>query len=124
MEEATQNRTVQQNRALHLYFRLLSDMFRERGIDARMFFKPEIEIPISPYMVKEMIWRPVMKAYTGKQSTTELDKTKDINEIVDILNRHLSEKFGNLGYENIPFPSYEQLFNQAEHEEQFEKSTK
>jgi len=114
MEQIEAKRTLQQNKALHLYFRLISDMFKENGIDARMFFKPEIEIPISPEMVKEQIWKPVMQLYLSKKSTTELNKNGDIDEIVDILNRHLSEKFGGLGYEFVEFPSYEQLFYQTQ----------
>ena len=44
-------------------------------------------------IVKERIWRPIQLALFDKQSTTKL-VNKEINEIYDIVNKHISEKFG------------------------------
>lgn len=97
-------RTNQQNRSLHLYFTHLAEKLNEAGLDMRKTLKPEIEIPWSGKSVKEYLWRPIMKAQIGKESTTELT-TKEIDEVFDVINRHLSEKFGL----TVEFPSNESL---------------
>ena len=99
-------RTIQQNRALHLYFTHIAKTLNDAGLDMRVVLKPEVEIPWTSQSVKEFLWRPVQKIYLRKASTTEL-LTTDIDEICDILNRHLCEKFGNFGVEYTPFPSIE-----------------
>jgi hypothetical protein len=106
-------RTIQQNKALHKFFELVSKELIQAGItDMRVVLKPEIEIPVSPYMVKEFMWKPIQKIYTGKNSTTKLDRYSEINQIYDIFNKHLGEKFGQMGVEFIPFPSLEELEKQ------------
>jgi hypothetical protein len=97
-------RTDKQNKALHLYFTHLAEELNNAGYDMRKTLKPSVEIPWNSKTVKEFLWRPVMKAQLGKESTTELT-TKEIDLIFDTLNRHLSEKFG----VSVMFPSIEQL---------------
>jgi len=58
----------------------------------------------TPYMVKEYLFRPVQKSICGKQSTTKIT-TQEINQIFDVISKHLGEKFGL----HIPFPSIEEL---------------
>lgn len=105
-------RTIQQNRALHLYFKFLAETLNEAGLDMRVVLKPEVDIPWTATSVKEFLWRPIQTAYLNKHSTTELDKIKEISDITEIINRHLSQKFGGFGYEQVEFPSYERLLNQ------------
>lgn len=107
MEE--KKRTAQQNRALHLYFTLIAKELNDAGLDVRRVMKPEIDIPWSPHMVKELLWKPVQVIFLGKRSTTELNKVKDIDELYEIFNRHLGEKFGEFGVEHVPFPSLSEL---------------
>jgi len=108
-------RTIQQNKALHKFFELVSNELKAAGLDdMRVVLKAGIPIPVSPYMVKELMWKPVQKIYTGKISTTQLDKVKEIDEIYDIFNKHLGERFGEMGVEHIPFPSLEALEAQLE----------
>ena len=102
-------RTTQQNRALHLYYKHLADELNNAGLDVKETLAEEIDIPWSPILIKELIWRKVQRAYTTKISTTELT-TKEINELFDIINRHLGEKFGL----HIPFPSIEALMEEYE----------
>ena len=101
LETHTKQRTLTQNNALHLYFKLVAETFQEAGYDARMVFKPEAEIPITEDMVKELMWKTIQKAITKKNSTNQLS-TGEVSQIYDIMNRHISEKFGL----HIPFPSY------------------
>jgi hypothetical protein len=97
-------RTIQQNKALHLFFRLLADELNNAGLDMRKTLKPGIDIPWSPNTIKEYLCRPIQIAQVRKQSTTELE-TYEIDKIFDTLTRHLGEKFGIF----IPFPSINEL---------------
>lgn len=102
-------RTIQQNKALHVLFKLLADTLNDNGLDMRKTLKPSVEIPWSALGVKEYLWRPIQQAQVAKTSTTKLT-TKEIDEIFDTLNKHLGEKFGI----HIPFPSIEFIINQYE----------
>lgn len=97
-------RTIQQNKALHLYFTHLSEALNDAGLDMRKTLKPEVEIPWTPENIKNLIWKPIMEAQLGKKSTTEMN-TKDIDVVFDTINRHLGEKFGL----EIRFPSIDSL---------------
>ncbi len=108
------DRTLQQNKALHLYFRLVAEALNEAGLDIRAVLKPEVEIPWSPGAVKEFLWRPVQKILLQKESTRSLT-TSDIDKVYDVVNAHLA-KHGI----HEPFPSIEQLMN-ADLDEQYEK---
>lgn len=102
MELTEAQRTLQQNKALHLFFRLLADELNSAGLDMRKTLKPSIDIPWSPNTIKEYLWRPIQEAQLIKKSTTELN-TSEINKIWETLNRHLGERFGLY----VPFPTKE-----------------
>ena len=95
-------RTIQQNKALHKFYELLATKLNEAGYDMRKTLKNDIDIPWSKESVKDFLWRPIQQALLGKDSTTELE-TKDIDKIYDVLNRHLGEKLGI----HVDFPSNE-----------------
>ena len=97
------SRTLQQNKALHQAFTLLADSLNEAGLDCRVVMKPEAEIPWSPEMVKNLLYRPIMEVMTDKHSTTELDRIEP-SQVWDVLMRHLGEK---LGVQYIAFPADE-----------------
>lgn len=102
MEKKYPKRTGQQNKALHVYFKLVADSLNDAGLDMKKVLKPTIDIPWSPKTIKDYIWRPVMKAQLIKSSSTEMT-TVEIDAVYDVLNRHLSEKFGIY----VPFPTNE-----------------
>jgi hypothetical protein len=104
MTSPEKQRTIQQNRALHLYFQLLAERLNEAGLDMRVVLKPTVEIPWTKESVKDHLWRPVQEIYLRKDSTTELT-TEEINKVYEVLNRFLGEKLGI----SEPFPSIEQL---------------
>lgn len=112
MNKPKKQRTLKQNRALHLLFTLLAEKLNESGLDMRKTLKPEVEIPWSGRSIKEYMWRPIMKAQLNKKSTTELN-TKEIDEVFETINRHLGEKFGL----HVPFPSIESLMMKGRLEE-------
>lgn len=107
MEDREYNqRTIRQNRALHLYFQLIANALNDAGLDMRVVLKPEIQIPWSKDSVKEYLWRPIQQMQLQKKSTTLLT-TKDIDAVYDTLNLFLSEKHGI----SEPFPSIEEIMN-------------
>jgi hypothetical protein len=101
-------RTDSQNKALHLFFTQLAEELNSAGLDMRKTLKPEVDIPWSGRTIKEYLWRPIMVAQTGKESTTELT-TKEIDKVFDTINRHLGEKFGI----HVSFPSNEEIINKS-----------
>ena len=95
--------TAQQN-ALHLYCGLLAKELNDAGLDMRKVMKPSASIPWNKDRAKEFLWKPIQKAITGKDSTTQLD-INEVSEVFDVLHRHMAEKFGVM----VLFPSKEQL---------------
>ena len=109
LPQEQKQRTTQQNRALHLYFKLLAQELNDAGLDMRKTLKPEIDIPWTPNTIKEYIWRPVQLAQLRKQSTTELT-SDEIDKVWETLNRHFGEKFGLY----VEFPSIEKMLDYEE----------
>ena len=101
-------RTLQQSKALHLYFTQLAEILNESGLDMRKVLKPSISIPWTPQTIKENLWKPIMEFQLQKSSTTEMT-TKDIDEVYDVINKHIGEQFGI----SIEFPSQESLINNS-----------
>lgn len=93
-------RTLQQNRSLHLYFTLLAEELNQAGYDMKRTLKPSVDIPWTPENVKEYLWRPLQQAYLNKESTTELTSDQ-IDKVYEVLNRHLGETTG----VSVSFPS-------------------
>lgn len=96
-------RSIPQNSSLHLGLGLLANRLNEMGLDMRVVLKPTFFIPWTTYAVKEFLFRPIMKAMTGKERTRDLHKTNgEINEVWDVMFRELGEKHH---VEYIPFPN-------------------
>lgn len=85
-------------------FEQLANELNDNGLDVRSTLKEDIEIPWNSYLIKELIWKKVQKAQLGKESTTQLT-TKEINQVFEVIARHLAQKFGIV----IEFPSIETL---------------
>ena len=97
-------RTLQQNKALHQYFRLLAEELNNAGYDMKRTLNDDVNIPWGGATVKEYLWKPIQKAQLMKSSTTELT-TEEIDLVYDTLNRYLAEKTG----VHVPFPSSETI---------------
>ena len=86
-----EQRTSQQNKALHVYFELVADALNSAGFDIQKTIeKSPIDISWSRESVKELLWRPIQKTIYSKQSTTELEKSKEIDAVYENLNRFLA----------------------------------
>ena len=92
-------RTILQNKSLHKYYDLLAEELNNAGLDMKKVLKPEVDIPWTTLTVKEFIWRPIQDIMLDKESTTQLN-TSEINEIYQVVSRHLAKKFGI----DLPFP--------------------
>ena len=87
-------RTTRQNRALHLWFRMVAKALNEAGITWEQFFT-RFDFEFSEHIVKENIWRPVQIGATGKESTTELER-QEVSFIYDQINERMPV--------HVPFP--------------------
>lgn len=86
-------RTLTQNRALHLWLGMLADTLNAAGLDMRKVLKQEVDIPWSTETCKDMLWRPIQQAVIAKDSTVDADRI-EYSRVYDVLDRHLQEKFG------------------------------
>lgn len=105
-EKQEKQRTLRQNKAMHLFFTLLADELNAAGFDMKKTLRHDVDIPWTGKTIKEWLWKPLQKAYLLKKSTTELT-TKDIDAVYDILNRMLGEKTG----VHVPWPSEDEIAN-------------
>ncbi len=109
--EKKKNRSIAQNRALHLYFSFIADGLNSLGLThdyANPITGEAFSLKYHPETVKERIWKPMQKQLFDKDSTTQLN-TMEINELIDVFTNF----FGERGYD-IEFPSYENLIKQEQ----------
>jgi len=95
-------RTMPQNAALHVLFTSLAKELNEKGLTVQEVLAKTVELDWNPKRIKEDLWRPIQIALTNKVSTTDLDKTSEIDEIYETLNRFMAQ----WGI-HVPFPSEE-----------------
>lgn len=99
-----QQRTLTQNKAIHLYCKMLAYELTAAGLDIAKTMKADFEIPWSENAVKELIWKPVQAAMFNIDSTTKLT-TEKVSQVYDVVNRHISDKHGI----SVLFPSKDNL---------------
>ena len=78
-------RTSQQNRALHKYFKQVADELNQAGYTVQLVLKEKMDLDWNEKSVKELLWKSSQEAHTGKKSTTELKKVEDIEAYLDSL---------------------------------------
>jgi len=102
VNEDPKQRTPTQNNALHMWLSQVATTLNDAGFDMRAVMKEDAEIPWTQESAKYNLWRPIQKAMTETESTTELTTT-DCSAICDAITRHLGQK---LGVTLPPWPSY------------------
>lgn len=87
-------RTNQQNRALHLFCKIIADKLNEQGqsYNIAVFYDKIFEVPFTLNIVKDQIWKPIQLALYDDESTTTLT-TEKINQIVNVINKFMAEKY-------------------------------
>lgn len=94
-------RTDQQNKALHKGCELLAEALNDAGYEMKAVLAAKTaDVPWTGASVKEVLYRPIMRAMTTKVSTTEMNRV-EVSQVWDVLNRHLGENFG----VTVGFPS-------------------
>ena len=103
--------TVQQRKAMHKFCRDLAKALDDAGymastkVEERQFpWKDGFEQSFTMEIVKDHMWKPVLAAMEGKDSTEE-QNTVMVQEVYEQINRHMGEKFGI----HVPWPSEETL---------------
>ena len=103
--------TTQQRNAMHKYCRDLAAKLDEAGYmfmtddPTKQFpWKKGFEVSFRMENVKEFIWKPVLYALEGKEST-EQQNTVNVSEVYEEINRLMGEKFGI----HVPWPSEETM---------------
>jgi hypothetical protein len=86
-------RTLTQNRSLHLWLGMVADELNAHGLDMKRTLKQEVDIPWTAESAKEHLWKPVQEAAIGKASTTEADRV-EYSIVRDILAAHMAKRFG------------------------------
>ena len=104
VREVDSKRTLPQNNSIHKFCDLLAQELEEKHIDKREFFKEQFFISWTMEGVKNDIWKPLQKSLTGKKSTTELNRDKEITLIWDNINRIIIDKYKGQ-VQTPPFPS-------------------
>ena len=87
----TEQRTAQQNKALHQYFTMLAKDLNDAGLDIRKTLKEDFEISWTPEAVKELIWKPILKVMFGELSTADME-TDQVGEVYLVIARHMAQK--------------------------------
>ena len=102
-------RTDQQNRAIHKLYADIANHCVANGIDQKTTINTfqNFETPVTPEFVKET-WRVIQTNMFGKKSTTELTTT-ELDRVYDVFNKFWSEVTG----EHFPFPSLEAMYWEA-----------
>jgi len=90
-DETINKRTLQQNRALHLYCKQVAEALNSAGYDMKKVIKADVQW--TQLQVKELIWKPIQKALLNKESTTKLKKN-ELDLVYTTVAKLLAEKFG------------------------------
>ncbi|MCA9367778.1 hypothetical protein KC887_05990 [Candidatus Kaiserbacteria bacterium] len=85
--------TQRQFSALHVWCGQVAETLNNAGLDMKAVIKPEVSIDWNKHTVKEYLYKPILSAMTGKDSTTKQD-TSEPNAVANTIARHLGEKFG------------------------------
>ena len=103
-----EKRTLNQNRALHLWCEQIADAYNEKGLTINVVltnFK-NMELYWSKESVKEIIIKTAIKRMLWKESTTQLLKNgSEIEKLIDVVTKFNAQ----MDIEYIPFPSEENV---------------
>jgi hypothetical protein len=86
-------RTLTQNRALHLWLGMLADQLNASGMDMRKTLRHDVELPWSVETCKEFLWRPIQEAVLRKESTTEANRI-EYSQVFEVLAHHMAIRLG------------------------------
>ncbi len=85
-------RTIQQNKAAHKYFSMMSDEMNKHGITQRLLFDSFKDMDTTKHSVKQAFQR-VAYALCGTSETHKLT-TKQITEVYEAFDFYISQRHG------------------------------
>ena len=102
------SRSARQNRALHMFFTIMSQNLNDMGLEFTYqgLNVDMISMRYTPEIVKLYFWKPIQLTLFNESSTTKIN-TQQINEILDVIIKFFGERSV-----LIEFPSMESLMNQ------------
>lgn len=87
-------RTNQQRKAIEVFCRSLAEVLNDAGFDMQAVFTvKEVSVPWTQDTVKDVLFRPIMTALLGIESTVDLER-QDCSRVHAVLCKNLSEKLG------------------------------
>ena len=93
-------RTDQQRKAIEVYCDNVAEAMNSAGHGLKAVLEQKaLDVPCTQENMKEIIFKGIARAMFNKLSTTELN-TAEVNEVYEVMNRWLGEKFG----VHVPFP--------------------
>ena len=101
MDKEEKLKTDRQFRAFHKGLSLHAKALTDAGWTIQKTLEGSVELPWTQTLLKELYWKPIQKAMTGKDSSKDLT-TIELQEVWKIFSTNLSPKCG-----DIPFPSIE-----------------
>ena len=108
IKNVKENRTSQQRKALWLWCGQCAEAMNKKNFDMRAIIRKDVEIAWSKDSFMEYIFRPLMKVKFNKKSTNKLLKIGEMDEIIDIIVKLISERTG--GNVEVPqFPSFDNM---------------
>jgi len=114
IKENLEKRTLQQNKAIHIFCNLLATELNGKGKYMTVILKPTYELRWDMKSVKEHLFKTILKALYKKESTTELT-TDEVSKVHEQLMLMLVEKFPEVDFIDFPsddqVESYEQMIN-------------
>lgn len=96
------NRTNKQNNTLAVLCRRLAEGLNEAGFEIPHPFKPDLEIPYTETSIRELIYKPIIKAMFDADSSTTLT-TSEFSEAMTTMVDAVCRNTG----VNVPIPTLE-----------------
>lgn len=99
-----QQRTITQNKAIHKLFGDISDEMIGSGIDLRLLYEGDVDIPATPDSIKSYFRNIARTLYPEVSSTADLT-TKQLQEVFAEFQRQVGQRTGI----EMDFPSIDTL---------------
>lgn len=101
MDEVKNERTYQQNRAMHLWFTRIAEAWEAAGVPFKIIAGEKVvDLPITPECVKYNLIHPIIKAMFNLDSTAKLTRDQ-VSELEQAVTDRVLIKNGL----DVPFPS-------------------
>ena len=103
-----EQRTTKQQAALEIWCRAVADALNDAGYDMQAVLAAKsVDVAWSGETVKAVLFRPILKAISEKESTADADTT-EYDKVRHTLTRHMGENLG------VVLPEWPSRFGEVE----------